>query len=61
MDDGMLEYFITQTNRRLEDIEEKLDVLIEFQIAVKTNHKTVAFFVSFVVSAVVGLLPLLLR
>lgn len=42
-----IDYFIDQTNKRLEDIEEKLDVLISFRIMLIGASVTASTLVTF--------------
>jgi hypothetical protein len=50
MDNDLFDYFIEQTNRRFDKIEEKLDQLITFRLMLLGGAATLSAVVSFLVA-----------
>ena len=56
MEKDLFDYHIKETNRRLESIEQKLDVLMDGKVRSTQNSKIFITMISIVVSALVSVI-----
>lgn len=57
----MIEYYVTETNKRLDKIDSKIDKLMEFRAGIMQQSKTRAIVISAIISLAISGIAAFLR